>query len=251
MLAQRDIAAYERAYAASDFEPVQAAMRKRKLLEVLGAWRPRRVLEVGCGSDSLFNHWPDFDRFCVVEPGAAFAARALDQAGGDPRIRVLRGFIEAAAEQLAGESFDCILLSGLLHEVPACEPLLAAVAALCGPGTRVHANVPNARSLHRLLAFEMGLVADLHQRSANQQALQQPRTFDIDNLRALCERCGFAVIEQGSYFIKPFTHAQMAQLQQQGVLGATMLNGLYGLERHLSGLGSEIFVHLVRARQAP
>ncbi len=242
----RDIEDYQRAYEASDFEPVQARMRKRMLLELLARWRPARVLEVGCGNDALFRHHDAFERFCVVEPGQAFAAMAREQAGSDARIRVVQAFMEDAAEQLADERFDCILLSGLLHEVPDCHRFLAAVAALCGPATRVHVNVPNARSLHRLLALEMGLIGGLHELSANQRSLQQPRTFDIDSLSALCSDNGFKVTESGSYFVKPFTHRQMAQLQGIGLMDERMLDGLYGLERHLPGLGSEIYVNLQR-----
>lgn len=251
MSAVRDIADYERAYAASEFEPVQARMRKRKLLEVLAGWQPQCLLEIGCGSDPLFNHYRRFERCCVVEPGATFARQARRQAGGDARIRIVEAFIEEAAERLAGESFDCIVASGLLHEVPDCERVLAAIAHLCSPSTRVHVNVPNARSLHRLLALEMGLVDDLRELSPRQRELQQCRTFDIDGLAGMCTAAGFEVIERGSYFVKPFTHSQMARLQTAGVLDAPMLDGLYALERHLSGLGSEIFVHLRRTPRGP
>lgn len=244
MSAARDLQAYERAYAASDFEPVQARMRKRKLLEVLGNWRPASVLEIGCGSDPLFDHYREFERFCVVEPGAGFVRRAREQARGDARIEVVHDTMELAAERLAGERFDCIVLAGLLHEVSDCGPLLAAVAASCTQQTRVHVNVPNARSLHRLLGLEMGLIDGLNAISERQRVLQQRRTFDIASLATTCEQAGFRVFERGSYFIKPFTHRQMAQLQQAKLLDDTMLDALYTLERHLPGLGSEVYVHL-------
>ncbi len=247
----RDIADYELAYAGSDFEPVQARMRKRKLLEVLDAWQPRRLLEIGCGSDALFKHYRDFDRFCVVEPGAGFGQQAQADAGDDARVRIVRAFMEDAVPVLAGERFDAIVLSGLLHEVPHCEPLLASVARLCDAGTRVHVNVPNARSLHRLLAREMGLIDVLQAISPRQQQLQQQRTFDLDSLSRLCEGAGFEVFERGSYFIKPFTHEQMTRLQRVGMLDERMLAGLYGLERELPGLGSEIFVHLRLGQPEP
>lgn len=246
MNAVRDIEAYQRAYNASSFEPVQARFRKRKLLDVLGAWQPSRILEIGCADDALFNHCADFERYCVVEPAPAFAALARKHAVriGGGRVRVLQACMEDATAELADESFDCILLSGLLHEVREAEPLLAALATVCKPHTRVHVNVPNAHSLHRLLALEMGLIHELHAISDQQRSLQQHRTFDIDSLASLCESAGFKVFERGSYFVKPFTHRQMAQLQADGLIDERMLNGLYGLEKHMPGLGSEIFVHL-------
>lgn len=254
MTAARDISAYQAAYAASDFEPTQARMRKRKLLELLSAWRPQHVLEIGCASDALFNHYTEFERFCVVEAGPDFAALARQHArqvpGRADRVRIVQACMEDAVPALSAERFDCILLSGLLHEVTDVQALLQAVAAVCDAHTQVHVNVPNARSLHRLLAREMGLIQDLHTLSDQQRALQQHRTFDIDSLASLCESHGFAVFERGSYFVKPFTHRQMSALQADGLLDERMLQGLYGLEKHLPGLGSEIFVHL-RLKETP
>lgn len=240
----RSITDYQRAYMASDFEPAQARMRKQMLLTLLARLAPRRVLEVGCGTDALFRHWSGFDRFVVVEPGALFAAKARRDAQGDARILVVEDFVENAAPALQGEDFDLVLASGLLHEVPDPAALLRSLHPLSGAGTLIHVNVPNARSLHRLLALEMGLIADLHEISARQRALQQTRTFDLDALRALCAACGYAEVESGTYFVKPFSHAQMARLQGDGLLDERMLQGLHGLVRHLPGLGSEMFVNL-------
>jgi SAM-dependent methyltransferase len=244
--ASRSIDAYERAYLASDFEPVQVQMRKRMLGALLERQTPRRILEVGCGTESLFGHWPHFEEFVVVEPGAGFAEKARQDAAGDPRIHVVEDFIESAAPALSGRQFDLVLVSGLLHEVPDPAAVLKGLRPLCGGHTLVHVNVPNARSLHRLLAMEMGLIETLTQISDRQKALQQSRTFDMDALILLSGECGFRVAEQGSYFIKPFTHSQMADLHGSGFLDDRMLNGLYRLERHLPGLGSEIYVNLER-----
>jgi SAM-dependent methyltransferase len=245
----RDLADYERAYAASDFEPVQARMRRRQLLQCLDAWQPRCWLEIGCGDAPLFTDWRAFERCVVVEPGAGFARRARERAAGDARIAVVEAPMEQAG--LQGERFDAIVASGLLHEVPDAGALLRAVAAHCDEVTRVHINVPNARSLHRLLALEMGVIDSLFERSTNQRRLQQPRTFDLASLRGVVQECGFEVIGEGSYFVKPFTHAQMAQLQASGLLDERMLDGLMGLEKHLPGQGSEIYVDCRLRPRAP
>lgn len=244
--AARDIADYERAYRDSGFEVVQAAFRKRMLLELLERLRPRRILEVGCGFDTLAAHWTGAERFTVVEPGAQFSARARAQTVGRADVRVIEATLEGALPELTG-GFDLILLSGLLHEVADCGAILDAARALTGPETVVHANVPNARSVHRLLAMEMGLIGDVAETSDLQRALQQHRIFTLESLAELAAAHGFAAFEQGSYFIKPFTHAQMLRLQAEGLMTDAMLDGLWGLEKHMPGLGSEIFVNLRRA----
>ncbi len=242
----RDIDRYQKAYIESSFEPTQARMRKRVVIEQMQLWRARRILEVGCGMDPMFCHYRSFDRFVVVEPGAEFAANAREKGDGTSKILVIDDFLENAIQQgrLKAEDFDCVLVSGLLHELEDPLQLMKQLRSIASDGTRVHVNVPNARSLHRLLAFEMGLIDDLHQISDRQKTLQQSHTFDMKRLKHLCEQAGFVVTGQGSFFIKPFTHMQMFMLSEIGLLDQRMLDGLMKLEKHLPGLGSEIYVNL-------
>lgn len=243
---ERDLPAYEQTYRESAFEVVQAAFRKRVLLNLLERERPARVLEIGCGLDTLANHWTGAERFVVVEPSPGFAAQARLAAADRADVEVIEATLEDAAGRLDG-GFDVILLSALLTELPDCGPLLAAARALCGPETIVHANVANARSFHRLLALEMGLIDDVTKLSDLQLRLQQHRVFTQDGLRRLMEANGFGVFEAGDYFVKPFTHAQMQAMADQGVLTDEMLEGLWGMAKHMPGLGSEIFVNARRA----
>ena len=244
--ASRDLARYERSYQSASFEPTQAALRKRVVTTQLKLWQARRVLEVGCGMAPIFTDYREFSKLTIVEPGRHFAEHARHLAGTDDRILVIQDFLENAtgSAPLRGQTFDAILVSGLLHEIPEPQELLQALRPLCKPATRLHVNVPNARSLHRLLALEMGLIDDLYALSDRQRMLQQHSTFDLQSLTELCHRAGYEVIGQGSYFIKPFAHAQMQQLQDIGMLDERMLDGLMGLEKHLPGLGSEIYLNL-------
>lgn len=238
----RDLDKYQADYAEHAFESVQAGFRRRKTMECLRHHRPRRVLEVGCGLSPLCTEYTDFDSMHIVEPSGDFFAAAQQCIGDDARVHLHRGTIEECAPQLQA-GFDFIVVSGLLHEVDEPGSILDCVRRLCLPETVVHVTVPNARSLHRLLALEMGLISQLHELSDAQRRLQQHRTFDLERLTALLEGCGFDVIESGSLFVKPFTHAQMASLSESGFLSAEMLEGLFGLAKHIPEFGSEIFVN--------
>lgn len=234
---------YEQAYDAHRFETVQSNFRKRMLLDLLRRLRPRSILEVGCGLDTFAGHWREADRFVVVEPRPGFAEKARADMADRPEVTVIEAYIEAAAPTLDGP-FDLIILSGLLNEIADCRPLLRAVAGLAGPSTIVHVNVPNARSLHRLLAVRMGLISSVLEASEAQRAFQQPWIFTMESLTELVLSCGFSVVEKGSYFVKPFAHSQMQTLQEAGFLTPGMLEGLWGLSEDLPDHGSEIFVNL-------
>ncbi|WAG77621.1 class I SAM-dependent methyltransferase [Metapseudomonas furukawaii] len=238
----RDIEDYTRRYGEMPFEDVQAAYRRRVVLEQVARHQPRRLLEIGCGLAPLFTDLaPDMD-ICVVEPSAEFIAHARGFAQGRDRVRLVQALLEDFVQGEPG-TFDFISLSGLLHEVESPAALLAATRRICHDGTLVHMNVPNAHSLHRLLALEMGLIASPFELSAQQKTLQQHSTFDLPALARLAKEAGFSVLESDSYFIKPFTHAQMEALRRSGFLTDAMLEGFHGLARHLPGLGSEIYLN--------
>jgi ubiquinone/menaquinone biosynthesis C-methylase UbiE len=242
----RDLESYEREYADSGFEVVQARLRKRMLVELLERERPQRVLEVGCGADTIANHWPPGSELVIVEPAVGFAAMARAATTSMPQVEVMEATLEQAAPALAHRTFDMVLVSGLLHEVADCDQLLDSVHRICSPGTLVHVNVPNARSIHRLLGLEMGVIEDVTQLSAMQLKLQQFRTFTLESLTELVTARNFSVVDSGSYFVKPFTHGQMEWLQKAGFLTPEMLDGLWGLARHLPAHGSEIYLNMRR-----
>ena len=238
----RDIAQYEADYFQQPFVAQQVRFRKKRLLESLAEHEHRFILEIGCGLDPLYRHPVDFERLMIVEPAEAFYLSAREGAGDRHDTECVQGFLEDVAPLIADSSFDFIILSSLLHEVESPDTFLGTVRSLCGPQTVVHIDVPNAHSFHRLLAVEMGLIGSVYEASGTQVQMQQHGLFDQQSLVALVTRVGFKVIRQGSFFLKPFTHRQMAALVESGFASEQMLLGLYRMVPHMPGLGSEIFV---------
>lgn len=237
----RDIDSYARQYQSAPFEPVQAAIRRRAVLEQVARFAPAAVLEVGCGDLPLFVDLSGVA--CdVVEPAPVFAQAARARAQGRPEVAVHCCGIEAFNAARPG-GYDMVIVSGLLHEVDDPAAVLAAVRALCHAGTIVHVNVPNALSLHRLLGVAMGAIADPYQLSDTQQRLQQRSVFDASSLAALLQQAGFEVVDGGSLFVKPFTHAQMQHLVDTGFVDQRMLDGLCRLAQVLPAHGSEVFLN--------
>lgn len=246
----RDLADYTVRYRQLPFEPIQAAFRRRRVLDEVRRLSPRRLLEVGCGEHPLFTDLPDIAA-TVVEAAADFArgaaglAQARDPASAP--VEVIEGRIEDVADRLG--RFDGVVVSCLLHEVDDPQALLAAVRRVCAPGAVLHVNVPNAQSLHRLLAVAMGLIGQAGALSDTQRTMQQRATYDAVSLRDELATAGFEVIDSGTLFVKPFTHAQMQQLVDTGFLTPAMLEGLHRLTEALPALGSELWCN-ARVRDA-
>ena len=241
----RDIGDYESLVydGENDFEVYQALYRKRRVLESLKKVRDGGVIvEAGCGLESMFRYYDGFRKFICVEPAERFYRLALEQKKDRDDIVVINDFFENAISQMP-KSVDCIICSSLLHEVENPYDFLMHIREVADSNTVVHINVPNAKSMHRLLAMCSGLINDTHDMSDNNRMLQQNTVFDLALLHEVIERTGnVEILEQGSYFVKPFTHAQMKQCMDDGIMDRRILDGLYRLVEYMPELGSEIFI---------
>src|SRR3989442_2503822 len=147
---------YLKNYEEQSFELHLIAARRRQVLKSLHAHPHGNILEVGCGLEPLFLHIGDYISFTVIEPSAEFVERAKDLSSGRPNVTVVQGRLgETVLRPAEGRTFDFIVLSSVLHEVPDPARLLQAVHRISGPDTTTHINVPNGYSLHPLRAPEI------------------------------------------------------------------------------------------------
>ena len=241
----RDINDYTRKYYSEPGEYYQALYRKKKIIDVMSRYSHKKVLEVGCGLDALFNHIDDFDTMDVIEPSFDFYKKAIDDSNGDSRIRCYNSFFEDCIEtsELKKTKYDYIILSSLLHELENPEIILNCIRQLCYSNTIVHINVPNAKSIHRLLAEKMGLIQDIYQLSEQQKNMQRNKVYDLELLSSEVIKTGFQIVESGSYFIKFLSGKQMDALITSGIAQDTIYDGLYKLGDLFKDNGSEIYVN--------
>jgi ubiquinone/menaquinone biosynthesis C-methylase UbiE len=237
----RNLDDYTAQYKALPFEPIQTGYRRNIVTRELLKSQPRHFLEIGCGEAPLFVDFPDIAS-TVIEPTPAFALNARAMRGIRKDVDVHECLLENYREDHA--PFDMVIASCVLHEVPDTHAFLASLRRLCDPHTLVHINVPNARSLHRILAVSMGLISSPFETSATQKTMQQRAIpYDMESLRQEMELAGFAVVDQGGIFVKPFTHGQMQNLVDSGFMSEAMLNGLGVLAEALPELSSEIWIN--------
>lgn len=241
----RNLQNYSINYAEYQFEDVQASYRKRKILELMMQYDHKKILEVGCGLAPFFMESQDFDDMIVIEPSLKFYCNAKtlqEDKFKNLNITILNNTLENSINELNTYSFDFILVSGLLHEIENVTVFLDKLHLLLNKNTVVHVNVPNAYSFHRLLALEMGLIHSVCEMSDSNIIFEQKRVFDLTSLSELIKKYDYKIINSGSYFIKPFTHKQMATLLKAKIIDEKTLDGFFNMTKYMPGLGSEIFV---------
>ena len=263
----RDINLYVQDYIHkdNDFENVMVHFRRQKVLEILRHYKAKNILEIGCGCQSIFDFYFDYEKFFVVEPAEHFCTLISKSKHYNPKITIIKDFLENQITPLQRENFDFIILSSLLHEVQNPFEFLHIVKKLCVKNTILHINVPNNKSFHLLWAYESGLVQQIGNLTSTSVKLQQHSTFDKSSLAKIVKECGFSIVRDevstasslsmgggdgvGSYFIKPFNHKKMMELMNLDILDENLLEGLNKLCKYFPDNGAEIFVNCKIAKK--
>lgn len=245
----RNLLHYQVEYAKQPYEKHQVAFRKQKIKSILNCYSHAKLLEVGCGLEAIFFDIADYEELFIIEPAPIFYEKAISDKNtffNQKSIKIFNNLFEEVAESIQEVGFDFVLVSSLLHELPQPSAFLQSLKRVLSPKTVAHINVPNAKSFHRLLAVEMGLIRSEFQPSEANKQFQQHTIFDLQLLCQLVEEQGFEVVESGSYAFKPFTHRQMQHLIDEQFVSPEMLEGFYKMEKYLPDLGSEIYVNIVK-----
>ncbi|MCV3396300.1 class I SAM-dependent methyltransferase [Campylobacter sp. RKI_CA19_01116] len=243
----RDMKNYGEKYASGehDFENIMVKFRREKVLQLLENYHAKNILEIGCGMDSLFNYYKNYETFTLIEPAKVFFDKALKDANKNKKIFLINDFLENTIPHLKNKNFDFIVCSSLIHEVDNPSDFLNQIFLLMKNNCIVHINVPNSKSFHLLWAYESGLVKEIGKLTNTAKQLQQNTTFDIQKLLSFIEVFGdkIKILDSGSYFIKPFNHSKMSECLKDEIINYNLLNGLNNMIKYMPDLGAEIFVN--------
>jgi hypothetical protein len=100
-------------------------------------------------------------------------------------------------------------------------------------------SVPNAKSIHRLVAVEMGLLSSIYSLNERDIALGHYRVYDLDSLTADCTISGFEVVAKGGVFLKPLSNGQIEKEWT-----SEMVQAFNSVGRKLPEYCAEIFIVL-------
>ena len=224
------------------FDEVILQYRQKNILDFLELLQPKNILEIGCGFQPLFLQYENFENFTIVEPGKNAFKNAQVLSEQKNKIICINNFFEDIAFELINKEYDCIIISGVLHETSTPRDFLKKLGELMTPNTNVYVDVPNALSLHRIIAKEMGIIKNYFEKSDRNKSLKQNKVFDKELLvNSIKENIKNVIIKECySFFIKPFTHDQMMNCLNHQIINQNIIEGLFKSSEVLKEYGCEL-----------
>lgn len=176
------------------------------------------VVELGYGdgitTDMLSPHIQNYE---VVEGVSSLVGEAKRRA---PGVKVIESLFE---DFCPDRQFDTILAFHVLEHVRNPDALLKHLKTWLKKTGRIFVLVPNALSLHRQLALSMGLIDSVHELSDRDHLVGHLRVYSPSQLVSQIEDCGFKIITEKGFFIKPFPNSMMLEHADELIEGLNHL----------------------------
>lgn len=165
-----------------------------------------RILEMGYGTGLMLHELTQTHQLPIdlVEGSAALCAEAQARYGSG--MRVYHSYFETFTCE---EKYHTILAMHVLEHVDDPVQVLQQMALALQPGGRIIILVPNAQSLHRQLAVDMGLQSDIYALSPRDHLVGHQRVFDPSSLQSAVEQAGLVVQKHFGFGLKTLPYSMM------------------------------------------
>lgn len=196
-----------------------------------------RVLELGAATGLMTSVLAEAEvTIDAVDRSRPYLERL--EARGLPGVTTRIGDLEALQDS---PTYDHVVATNLLHELSAPAAFLAACRDRLEPGGMLHVSVPNPRSIHRLVAVELGLIERLDTPSERAVRWENRGVVAAEEVLAMATEAGLRCPHRDGVLLKPLTNAQMAELPE------SVIEGLDRAARHLPDVCGMNYFVLMRA----
>lgn len=198
-------------------------------------FKGKKALELGPASGYMTKSLVrEFDSVDLVEGSEILLKQIPDY----PNVRKFHSYFE---EFETREKYETIIMSHVLEHIENPVLLLKRIHHWLSEDGSFLVSVPNAKSIHRLVAVEMGLLNSVYELNARDHELGHYRVYDMDLLKAHITEAGFKINETGGIFLKPVSNGQIDQYWTP-----EMIQGFYKAGKHFPENCAEIYVVCVK-----
>ena len=178
-----------------------------KLIEK-NSFRDKSFLELGIGHSKTVQILSEkFESLTVIDAERELIEKYQESY---PSVNFVNEFFENY--EVEKNNFDYIGMGFVLeHVLDPKDILLKYSRALKGNG-KLFVSVPNANSLHRLIAYNAGLIDDIKSLSETDIRYGHLRYNSYNEWVDLFKECGWKVIDSNGLYLKPFSTTQISSL---------------------------------------
>ncbi len=241
----RDFEQYLRNYLQLPFEKTFEIYRHKKIIELITSSnieKMKSLLEIGPGLNPIFSSLKEFETVHALEPIIDFYQSNKRTFSKKQSVQffnlTLEEFYNTSSKR---DSYDLIILSSVLHEIPNYAQALEQCFTMLSNQGKIVIVVPNNRSLHRLIGEQKGVHPRGESLTKTEITMQQSVSFSVESIKVELEKAGFKTISVNTEFLKIFPHDVMQDLLDKKILNEQILEFFAVSSQLLPDYGAEIF----------
>ncbi len=194
-------------------------------------FKGKQALEIGPATGYMTkNLVNEFDSLHVLEA----SENLLKQIPEYPNVIKINSLLEEFTTDL---KFDTIVMSHVLEHISNPTIALDKIYNLLDSDGVFLVAVPNAKSIHRIVAVQMGLLKSEYELNQRDHELGHYRVYDMAMLEAEVQKVGFKILHKGGYFLKPLANSQIEKYWT-----SEMIDGFYKVGFSFPEICAEIFL---------
>jgi 2-polyprenyl-3-methyl-5-hydroxy-6-metoxy-1,4-benzoquinol methylase len=196
----------------------------------------KKVIELGCGRGILTEKLTKICDEIIVVEGSEKNINFVKEKLNNSKVKFYHCLWEDFEYKNCDIS-DVVLSMGLEHlDEEAALKILNKIKNWLKPNGRLHIVVPNAYSLHRRVAYYMGMIKDVHEFSERDRLFGHKRVYDKEMLFRELKSCGYKILHWEGIFLKPLTNAMLMNLNEK------VIRGFYEVGKELPDYCAHIYV---------
>jgi SAM-dependent methyltransferase len=196
-----------------------------------------KVIELGCGKGGATEKLAQTcQKLIVVEAAGANITTVSNRLKEHSNVEFYHSLWQNF-DYAEADISDIVFFMGLQYlDHKSALLVLRKIRPFLRPHGRLHIVVPNAKSLHRRIAYCMNLIKDVHELSERDtQLLGHARVYDKEMLFNELKECGFDILHWEGIFLKPFPNDIMSSIDE------SIIHGLYEIGRELPDYCAHIY----------
>lgn len=195
-----------------------------------------KVLELGCGKGVLTEKLSGVCRELIIIEGSKKNINYVRKRIKKDTIKFTHSLWQDF-EYSSKDISDIIFSMGLEHLDPEDSiDILKKLKKYLKKDGRLHIIVPNAYSLHRRVAYYMGIIQDVHELSNRDRLYGHKRVYDKNLLFDEVKKCGYKIIHWEGVYLKPLPNQMMMDLNPD------VIRGFYNMGSELPDYCTHLYI---------